>query len=239
MNTFHKIFVLVALLGLAACNQAPVKKEVPEADRVFGFKSAIVEYQTISTVEEASDEMEETAWYEDYGLVSARLKKEYLVEEVMDSVFSKTERTSLLISDTAYSWALDPEKLTGTKISMKEMKAMGGMPGMQAPKKVQPKDYTQEYVESQGGKWLAGDTVLGKHCIVIESGKTRQWLYKGLVLKAVTTLGSGTITRLATKFDENAVIAPDKFLIPETYKVSEVTARDMMNGHGMSQKKKE
>ena len=154
----------------------------------------------------------------------------------MDSVYSKTERTSLLISDTAYSWALDPEKMTGTKISMKEMKAMGSMPGMKAPKKVQPKDYTQEFVESQGGKWLAGDTVLGKSCIVIELGKTKQWIYKGLVLKSVTTYSSGTITRVAIKFDENATIAPDKFQIPETYKVAEVTARDMMNGHGVNPK---
>lgn len=237
MNSIQRILSLFAILGLAACNQAPEKKEIPEADRMFGFKSAIVEYKTTSTVEEASDEMDETAWYEDYGLVSARLKKEYFVEEVMDSVFSKTERTSLLISDTTNSWALDPEKMTGTKISMKEMKAMGSMPGMKAPKKVQPKDYTQEFVESQGGKWLASDTVLGKSCIVIELGKTKQWLYKGLVLKAVTTLGSGSITRVATKFDENAVIAPDKFLVPETYKVTEVTARDMMNGHGMNSKK--
>jgi hypothetical protein len=233
MTIHYKGFIILALLGLAACTSAPVKKEIPVADRMYGFKSAIVEYKTTSTVEEASAEMDETAWYDDYGLLSARLKKEYIVEEVMDSVYSKTEKTSLLISDTTYSWSLDPEKMTGTKISMKEMKAMGGMPGMNAPKRTQPKDYTQEFVESQGGKWYPSETVLDKPCIVIESGKTKQWMYKGLVLKSVTTLGSGTITRIAIKFEEDAVIPDGKFLVPETYKVSEVTARDMMKGHGM------
>ncbi len=235
MNKIVTGFWILILAGFVGCSTANKKRDIPESERLYGFKTAVVEYKTTSTVEEASDEVYETAWFDDYGLVSARQKKEITIEEISDSVFSKTEKNTLLISDTLYAWALNTEKKTGTKISMKEMKNMGTVPGMLAPKQTNPKDYTKEFVEANGGQWLPEETMLGVKCIVIELGKTKQWLYKGLVMKSETKLGQGMITRQAVKFEENAVIPADKFTIPDDYKVTEMTAGDMMKSHAKPQ----
>jgi len=139
-----------------------------------------------------------------------------------------TKEETLQIEDGDWAFNINLIDKTGTKGNIKEMKemamAMAGVLAMSGDQK--DLKSLKDFVEKSGGKILPNETILGKECTVYEIMGTKQWHYKGIVLKA--TMGDKVITN-AVKVEENVNIPDDKFKIPEGITIIEAPVMPEMN----------
>ena len=70
---------------------------------------------------------------------------------------------------------------------------------------------------------MRNEKILGKKCDVYEanddSGQSTTWVYKGLDLKYISMGGIMDVSLIPTKFEENAKIPGDKFVVPPGVKM--------------------
>ena len=85
----------------------------------------------------------------------------------------------------------------------------------------------RQMIESEGGKIVGNEKVLGRDCIVVEMNiedetdepmLIKAWYYKGIILKTTNAL----TTMEATRLEENIKIPSSKFEIPDDIKIHEL-----------------
>jgi hypothetical protein len=122
---------------------------------------------------------------------------------------------------------IDLKRKTGMKMSVEQAMRMASSVGIKVPGQ-NGQACAKEFVEKNGGHWLAPEEFLGRTCEVFELYGFKSWAYKGVPLKTEGTSAGFTVSIVATKFEENASIPASRFEIPK-----DVTIQDMPDMSGM------
>jgi len=217
MNT-RLPFVCAALCALAAA--LPTRAEKNEF--LYGIRSAEIEYQVTTTGRGIDSTGTDIFWVDDSGRKTARLQKRTLTR----SKNKDTEMLSLLLEGWIYN--LDLRKRTGIRMSLEQAKKMAERMG----KGAQGTDeaYARDFVEKNGGHWLAQEQFLGRTCEVFELWGCKTWAYKGLPLKTEGVIAGITTSMVATRIEENVSIPASRFEIPADIKVEDLPDMSDMLG---------
>jgi len=182
----------------------------------YQIKSGVVEY-TLSGTRKGT----ETIYFDNWGMREAKFTK---AEMSMMGFTQKQNTLTLLDGETTYNIDLDTK--TGTKMETPMLKELAA----------NNKDLTEageKMMKSMGGVKIGTEVVLGKTCNVweIRNMKSKTWVWKGVPLKTQVSMPSMEMTITATKFDEGAAIAADKFKIPSDVTITEgVDMKKMLEG---------
>lgn len=187
------------------------------------YSSIVVTYANTVDMMGVKTTTNETIWND----LENNRKATYTTTETI-FMGQNTKEETLQIEDGDWGYNINLKDKTGTKGNIKEMKemamAMAGALAMSGDLK--DLKSLKDFVEKSGGKMLPNETILGKECTVYEVMGSKQWLYKGMVLKA--TMGDKVIMN-AVKVEEDVNIPDDKFKIPEGITITEAPAMPEMN----------
>lgn len=211
--------VCVALCALVAALPARAQK----MEYLYGVRSAIVEYQTTTVGSGINSTGTETFWFDSSGSRYARLDKKTNTTKVFGRTKTEvSENLSLLLDGWIYN--ADLTKKTGMKMSLEQAKKMadsfGKQKGAQGAQSGQA--YAKEFVERNGGRWLAPEVFLGRTCEVCELWGFKTWTYKGVMLKSEGTVMGVKSSTVATRFEENASMPAGRFDLPKDVKFEEM-----------------
>lgn len=208
MKLSNLLTVALTWCMLLAANRAA--SQTATGIKRYQIRSSVVEY-TLSGAQKGT----ETIYFDNWGMREAK----YTKAELSVAGFSQKQNTLTLL-DGGYTYNIDLDKRTGTKMETPLLKELAA----------QSKDLTEtgeKMMKSMGGEKIGTEVILGKTCDVweIKNMRSKVWVWKGVTLKTQVTMPNMEMTIMATKIDEGASIAPDKFAIPTDVKISE--AEDM------------
>lgn len=208
MKKINNVSILWAaiLIFLVSCNKSKTGSNNNEdAD----YSSIVVTYANSVDMMGVKTTTNETIWND----LANNRKATYTTTET-DFLEKNTKEETLQIEDGDWAYNINLNDKTGTKSNLKEMKDMASAmaSGLAMSGDLKDLKSLKDFVEKNGGKMLPNETILGKECTVYEVMGSKQWLYKGMVLKA--TMGDKVIIN-AVKVEENVNIPDDKFKIPE------------------------
>jgi len=131
-----------------------------------------------------------------------------------------TNEESLSIENGDWGYNINLKDKTGTKMNIKDLKSMATAmaAGMAMSGDLKDLKSLEDFVEKSGGKMLPNETILGKECTVYEVMGSKQWIYKGMILKAM--MGEKVIMN-AVKVEEDVNIPDSKFEVPEGITITE------------------
>ncbi len=200
---FFPITIMITLLILCATRESQAGDTVKR----YRMKSGIVEYE-ISGPQKGT----ETLYFDDWGIREATYT--HVTVEMMGF---KQETNTLTILKDGYTYNIDLTKRTGTKIEtplMKELNARAEAEGKDMA------DVGEEMLVRMGGKKVGTEEFLGKKCDiwVMEQMGSKIWVYNGITLKSITNMMGMEISRVATRFEENATIDKSKLDLPTDIK---------------------
>ncbi|HOY32970.1 MAG TPA: hypothetical protein PKW80_13915 [Bacteroidales bacterium] len=150
-------------------------------------------------------------YMDDYG-------RKQLAEVSQELLGKKVRQCSLV--DSVYMYSYNPDDKTG-KRTMVEAKG---------PDNINFNAITHDMAKELNLKKNGTAELLGRQCDVytmeIASAKLKgtYYIWKGIPLKTVSTVAGISITMEATQIEENAVIPPEKFEIPEDINFEDVAA---------------
>jgi len=193
------------ILSLQSCGGGSGNNETRD------FKTMVIEFQTNATIMGVKTTEHKIQW------IDQKNKKEATHTTQETTMMGQTtEEETLEIKDGDWSYTIDLKSKTGTKANTKAIQDM-------AVSLVSMMDIDEkglrEFVEKSGGKVIGNESFLGKDCLVYEMIGTKQWMYKGIVLKAA--MGDKTIIE-AVKIEENVKIPADRFKVPEGITITEM-----------------
>lgn len=220
-----KLMILATLaLLLTSCggggtNTNADSKMEDVAKEIAGLKTFIIEYKTTVNTPQMISTSIMTQWIDnenDRHAIHTESENEYMGR--------KEKQHSLMIMKDGWSYMIDLTNKSGFK--SKDMESDEDPTEMFKS----DDDVTfRQMIESEGGKILGNEKLLGRDCIVVEiseedesgeTGLTKMWYYKGIPLK----MTNAYYTMEALKFEENASIPADKFEVPADINISEMPA---------------
>lgn len=210
--TLISIAVLMASLTLSSCNSGGKSSDNQEKD----FKTMVVEYNSSYEMMGVKMTEKETTWVDIKNKKEASLSMKTSVIMGVESI-----EETLEIKDGDWAYSINLKDKTGTKANVGEIKDMAQMlSGMIDVDVTGLKDF----IEKSGGKVLANESFLGKDCFVYELMGTKNWMYKGVILKSM--LGD-KIMKEAVKIEEDVTIPSERFEVPKGIAITEV--KDIFN----------
>jgi len=179
------------------------------------YNSIVVNYQNTVDMMGVKTTTNETIWSDEKNN-----RKATLTSTETNFMGQNTKEESLSIENGDWGYNINLNEKTGTKSNIKEMKsmAMAMAAGLAMSGDLKDIKSLKDFVESNGGKMLPNETILGKECTVYELMGTKQWLYKGMVLKAM--MGDKVMMN-AVKVEENVKIPAEKFEVPAGITITE------------------
>lgn len=206
--------VSVAILSLFtySCNRSNAPKE---SNEVSDFSTLRIDYETKANYAGIETISKETQWVD----LKNNRKSTHIISETKGmGITQKEEQLNIEEGDWIYS--IDLVNKTGTRLNVAQYKEMARTMGQF----IQPDfDNLEEFVKQNGGKMLPNENFLGKDCSVFEVFGTKQWLYKGQILKVEM---NGQVMRQAVKIEENVSIPEDVFKIPEGIKIEDTSLQE-------------
>jgi hypothetical protein len=213
MKKINYISILWAaiLIFLVSCNKSKIGSNNETAD----YSTIVVTYENTVDMMGVKTTTNETIWYD-----LANKRKATFTATETNFLGKITEEETLQIEDGDWAFNINLKDKTGVKSNIKEMKDMATTMAVGLAMSGDLKDLKslKDFVEKNGGKMLPNETFLGKECTVYEIMGSKQWLYKGMVLKA--TMGDKVIMN-AVKVEEDVKIPDEKFKIPEGITITE------------------
>lgn len=204
-----KRFILLTIATglLFSCNNQKSVDENTEAN----YSSLVIEYVTDYEMAGMKIGEKETKWVDKKNNREASLS---IKESTVMGVVTKEETFTL--NDGVWYYNINLSDKTGTKMKIEDVKETAMALAMFVNI-----DETgmKEFIEKNGGKVLGNEMFLDKDCFVYEMTGTKQWMYKGEVLKMM--LGD-KIMKQAVKIEEDVTIPDDKFKLPEGVTVTEI-----------------
>jgi len=214
---------LLTFYALQFCTVQAQSNKKTVSNSFGSFRSVVVKYKTNTGVMGSSGEGTKTVWIDDNGQKEATLEESKTEMKIFGRKIVQESRTlNLLIGDWSYS--IDLKEKTGTKTNTKEIKAASQVMGAAMIAK-NPRLLTmnlKKFVEENGGKYLGTETFLGKICEVVELMGSKQWHYKGLILKSESNMGGAKMTEEAISIEENVAIPAERFKVPAGIEITEV-----------------
>lgn len=206
--------LLMAMLSIFSCKN---NSKSADDNQEMNFKTMIVEYNTSYEMMGVKMTETETKW------IDSKNKKE-ATHSIKSSVVMgvETNEETLNISDGKWSYTINLKDKTGTKVNMEDMQDMAkmfaGMMDVDA-------NGLKDFIEKNGGKVLPNESFLGKDCSVFDFMGTKNWMYKGVVLKSMM---GDKVMKEAVRVEENVSIPSDKFDVPQGISITEV--KNLMEG---------
>jgi hypothetical protein len=223
MKKLNSISLLVLAISILLPSCGNKSKAGSNNNETADYSSIVVTYANTVDMMGVKTTTNETIWND----LENNRKATYTTTETI-FMGQNTKEETLQIEDGDWSYNINLKDKTGTKGNLKEMKEMAtAMAGALALSgDLKDLKSLKDFVEKSGGKMLPNETILGKECTVYELMGTKQWLYKGMVLKA--TMGEKLFMN-AVKVEEDVNIPDDKFKIPEGITITEAPAMPEMN----------
>ena len=186
--------------------------EASDEFKRFPVKSGHIEYEL-----SGATSGKKTVYFDEYG----NLYYELLEQTDPDAV------KSLTIRDKEYTYTVDLNDHTGTKIKNEEIDGMTDALTSGMSQKDMEK-MGKEMLEQLGGKIVGKEDFLGRECEVVDLMGSKTWLYKKtLALKSEISIMGVENQEIATLFDENISIPASQFSIPKGTEIEEVSMEDM------------
>ena len=224
MNLITLIILVLVLLATTSCqkqagdsagttNSSAGSQSVKGTSgypRRYLVESGIVDYE-ISGVQKGT----ETVYFDRWGWREAK----YTNSEISVAGITRKEN-KFTILDGEWIYNIDLERRTGTKTKNPMLEKFI------AAAKNQDKSLTElgeEMMRRMGGERNGTDTVAGQPCDiwVVKQMASRSCVWNGVTLRTEATMGGMQITSTATRFQANAAIPAEKFLIPGDIKITE------------------
>lgn len=224
MRKLNSISILLTAIAFLLISCGGNKSKAGSSNNeTADYSSIVVTYANTVDMMGVKTTTNETIWND----LENKRKATYTTTETI-FMGQNTKEETLQIEDGDWSYNINLKDKTGTKGNIKEMKEMAtAMAGALALSgDLKDLKSLKDFVEKSGGKMLPNETILGKECTVYELMGTKQWLYKGMVLKA--TMGEKLFMN-AVKVEEDVNIPDDKFKIPEGITITEAPAMPEMN----------
>ena len=221
LNSISILLTAIAVLFVSCSGNK--SKAGSNNNETADYSSMVVTYANTVDMMGVKTTTNETIWND----LENKRKATYTTTETI-FMGQNTKEETLQIEDGDWIYNINLKDKTGTKGNIKEMKEMAtAMAGALALSgDLKDLKSLKDFVEKSGGKMLPNETILGKECTVYELMGTKQWLYKGMVLKA--TMGEKLFMN-AVKVEEDVNIPDDKFKIPEGITITEAPAMPEMN----------
>jgi len=222
-------FVFIALISLTwACSETGSDKQNNESKdsllnseniestiqgQRYGIKSGIVYYEPMDIMGIKTTQI---LYFDDYGKKECR---EIIVEGNIMGM--KTKKHSMSILDGDYSINFDLENITNNKDELKKeatkVNIKDAMSNMDLSHLTEEMKKQMDYKE-EGREQVAGINGT-KYSVKFGTGNKRMYgvMYKNVPLKA----DMGQIKMVASKFEENASVPAEKFIVPADYKIVE------------------
>ncbi len=233
MKTIQSFLLIGQLLFLLACggssNQENADKntdadtnkgasnssETGNADQIkrYGIQSGIIKYKLTGL-----QTGEETLYFDQWGMREAKFNQ---VTTKLGGVSAPNETLTILNNEAMY--IIDPIKKTGIKAGnnmLDQLKVVA------ANAEGNLAEAGLKMLEAMGGKREGTGEVLGKTCEiwVLESTKTKMWVWKGITLKStINIMGTGQ-TNEAIDIQTDTKVPSDKFKVPEGIKLTDMPA---------------
>ena len=215
-NIFLLLITFIVLF-VAACgnnndeteNSTNKKGGRTNFDKRYAIKYGIIQYNL-----SGSQKGTKTLYFDNWGLKQA----EYTNSEISVAGFSK--KTNLLnLIDGDYSYTIDLDKNTGTKIKNPILKELRELEEQQSFN-----EFGEQLLLKSGAVKTGEESFLNRDCDVyeIKAAGTKLWVWNWITLKSESKLGGVTINSNATSVNENSQIPADKFSIPENVVLTEV-----------------
>ncbi|MGC8864903.1 MAG: hypothetical protein ACP5O2_04175 [Bacteroidales bacterium] len=212
MNKIASVSIAFLTLFSFSCHRSTAPKD---SNELQSFSTLRIDYETHANYGGIETVSKETHWVD---LKNKRTATQIQSETKGMGINQKEEQLNIEDGDWVYS--IDLVNQTGTRMNMAQFKEMAKAMGQF----IQPDfDNLEEFVKQNGGKMLPNDTFLGKDCTVFEVFGTKQWLYKGQVLKVEM---NGQVMRQAVRIEENITIPEDVFKIPEGIKIEDASMEE-------------
>lgn len=190
------VFILTATFILGQSSQVK-----------YHIKSGIIEYEI-----SGASKGKEVVYFDDYGIKEAK----YSNQEI-DMMGIKQKTNQIVISDSKDIYTLDVEKKTGSKMKNPFLGSM--------PEDKNLEELGKEIMTNMGGKVIGSETLLGKTCEIWEVSQlsAKIWVWNTVPLKTEVNMMGMKITSTAIKFEPNANVPKEKFVVPDGYTITETT----------------
>ena len=166
---------------------------IEDDSKVYEIKSAYLKYTS-------SINLTKEIWFDDYGAKQCE-------ESYMENNGVRSGTRSFILDGYKYDQVYGSGEITKMKYTA-------------APST----DYDKVSYETRkeyGIKKVGNETINGKYCIIVtveKPVKSTIWLWKGIPMKSVNSMGNKELTLEVTKMDESP-IDPSKFELPKGAKI--------------------
>ncbi|MCK9613388.1 MAG: hypothetical protein WC401_08955 [Bacteroidales bacterium] len=211
MKKLKMLFIAVVFI-LSGCSGSSDKKtDINSGDTVialadegkpvyerYGLKSAILHMKSKTM----GMEQDVIMYFDDYGKKQCNELSIELLGKIMKQI---------TITDSGYMYTYTTADKNGTKIKLDE----------NSPDKVNFNALTEEMVKKFNIKKTGTAVILDKKCDVYTAEHTSAkmkgtyYVWKGFIMKAVSSVAGIEVKMEAVKLEENPVIPAEKFEIPE------------------------
>ena len=193
----------------------------PEGNERYGFKQAriIVEKKTKNSAMESTTI--DTVYIDEWGWVEVRYS--YQVEEIK-TIEQRRESRTVSIMEKEWLISYDPDEKKGRKMKNPFYHPTGSLSEQQGKEMGEGTAKAFEATTTAKGT----EAVSGKMCEVTETRTGLQgmetvtitWMWKGLLMKSVSTVRGTEITELVTTVDEGIGVSPDLRKVPDDVEIS-------------------
>lgn len=178
--------------------------------RRYKIRSGIIEYK-MSGMQTGT----ETIYFDRWGMREAK----YTQTEIKVGTIS-VKQNQLTLLDGEWTYGVDLDKKTGTKMPTPLMKELAGAA------KREGKDATEigeDMLTRMGGRKIGTETLLGKTCEVweIKNMNAKSWIWQGVTLKTEVNMMGKVTTTEAVRLQDNVNIPEEKLTLSKDVKITE------------------
>jgi hypothetical protein len=193
---------LLAMFAIACNNSGSSNSESGSSSERYGIKSGILIYKNSMM----GMEVKITQYFKEYGEIEATITE-------MEMMGQKNKQISLRKDGYYYSYSEGQKEGAKFKIDVNDSTSN--------------KKLTEETILKEGGKKVGSEDVLGKECTVYEipgeSGQSKLWVWKNMMLKMVAQQDQMEITMEATELKETSDFPEGVFDLPADINFKEMT----------------
>jgi hypothetical protein len=215
MSKFFRILpslLLIALLGIAACNKSGTLKDTPPEVKLYQVKSAKIVYVYSGPAKGTLTDI-----IANYGMYETKSSD---VVYTMNGTQSHIRRMD--IQNDSLTYVVDLDKKTGLK-SRSELSMMKQIVTKLSPE--QKANFTLENLLHNGAERVGKESILGKECDVLEfkMQSMKIWLWKGIAMKQEHAMGTMKMVIAAKSIDADFSASADMFEPPKDIKIEDQT----------------
>lgn len=222
MKKINNVSILLATISISLLSCGGDKSKAGSSNNeTADYSTIVVTYENTVDMMGVKTTTNETVWND----IDKNRKATY-TSTITNFMGQNTKEETLSIENGDWGYNINLKDKTGTKGNIKEMKEMATAlaAGLAMSGDLKNLKSLKDFVESNGGKMLPNETILGKECTVYELMGTKQWMYKGMVLKA--TMGDKVMMN-AVKVEENIKIPDEKFEVPAGITITDAPEMNM------------